>query len=111
VAEHVGGEGATHAKPAGHPLSNEQRSPEGALVLTHACSKLPQWTPEQNWLVPGPMQVQVPAHGWPHPIAPPAHVGTVVLVVLVVTVVLDVGAEAGAQSIFVTPGVTVLAPN
>ena len=65
----------------------------------------------QNWVVPGPMQVQVPAHGSPQPINPLMHVATVVLVVLVATVVLVVGPANGAQSIFAARGVTVLAPN
>jgi hypothetical protein len=84
--------------------------PVGALTSTQAFSTLPQWTPEQNWLVPGPMQRQLPAQGCPQPIEPAgAQVGG--RVVEVVLVVLVVGGTKGAHSSFAGPGVTVLVPN
>ena len=78
------------------------------MTSTHALSVVPQWTPEQNWLVPGPMQRQVPAQGCPHAIVP---AGAQVAAGNVVEVVVVVGGAKGAHSIFAGPGVTVLAPN
>jgi hypothetical protein len=98
------------AWPAGHALSKEHGAPAGTLTSTHAFSVVPQWTPEQNGLVPGPMHRQLPAHGCPHPIVPAgAHVAG--SVVEVVVVVLVVGGTKGAHSIRAGPGVTVRAPN
>ena len=119
VAEHVIGDGAMQACPGGHAVSKEHAVPAGTLTFTQAFSTLPQWTPEQNWVVPGPMQRQVPAQGCPHGIEPAgAQVGGrvvgvvgVVVVVVVVVEVLVVGGAKGAHSIFAGPGITVLAPN
>lgn len=79
--------------------------PVGALTSTHAFSGLPQWTPEQNWVVPGPIQRQLPAQGCPQPMVPAgAQVGGSVVEVVV-------GAAAGAHSNLAGPGITVLLPN
>jgi len=42
VEEHVIGDGATQAWPAGQALSKEHSTPAGALTLTQAFSTLPQ---------------------------------------------------------------------
>jgi hypothetical protein len=80
------------------------------LTSTHAFSTLPQWTPEQDVVVPGPMQRQSPAQGCPQPIVPAGAqvAGSVVEVVLVVLVVWWAN---GAHTILARTGVTVLAPN
>ena len=98
------------AGPAGHVPSKEHGAPAGTLTSTHAFVLMPQWTPEQNVVVPGPMHRQVPAHGCPHGIVPAgAHVAG--SVVEVVVVVLVVGGTKGAQSIRAGPGVAMLVPN
>jgi hypothetical protein len=99
------------AKPAGQPLSKEHGRPGGALLSTHAWSKLLQCTPEQNWFVPGPRHRQLPAHGWPQPIKPAAQVGTVVVVFVVVVVVLVVGGAKGAHRSLAMLTATVRLPN
>src|SRR5215475_1065620 len=112
--EHVGGVGATQAKPVGHPLSKEQAPTGGTLVSTQTWSMVPQWMPVQNCAVPGPMQVplQVPPQGWPHPTVPPLQEGAVVLVVeLVVVVVEDAGGSNGAHSRRADEGVSSRTPN
>ncbi len=101
-----------HAWPGGHAESNPHAVPAGTLTLTHAFSTLPQWMPEQNVVVPGPMHWQVPAHGCPQPIEPAgAHVATVVDVVDVVLVVVVVASANGAQSSVDDFGAAVRVPN
>lgn len=102
-----------HAWPGGQAPSKEHAAPAATLTSTQAFSKLPQCTPEQNWLVPGPMQRQEPAQGCPHPIVPAgAQVGgSVVEVVEVEVVEVEVGATKGAHSSLAAVGTIVLAPN
>ena len=113
VPEHVGGVGATQAKPGGQLLSKEQAPTGGTVVSTQTWSKLPQWMPVQNCAVPGPMQVplQVPPQGRPHPTEPPLQEGAVVLVVELVVIVEDVGSSNGAHSRFADEGVSSRVPN